>query len=36
VGLGESKGRQGGVGRRYGMWSSRRVDGEKRGMEYGV
>jgi hypothetical protein len=26
----------GGVGRRCGMWSSRRVEGEGWGMEYGV
>jgi hypothetical protein len=25
-----------GVGRRCGMWNSRRVDGEAQGIEYGV
>jgi hypothetical protein len=34
-GVGTATWRWGGV-RRYGMWSSRRVDGEGQRMEYGV
>jgi hypothetical protein len=35
-GVGASTGGQSGVGRKNGMWSSWRVDGEWWGMEYGV
>ena len=35
-GVRASKWRLGEVGRRCGMWSSQRLDGEGHGMEYGV
>jgi hypothetical protein len=35
-GLGSSTWRWGGMGRRYEMWSSQRLGGVGRGMEYGV